>query len=321
MRTIKLQYRRSAVMLLCLLLTFMVVGSFLDLSISKLFYPGHENSVGQFFAAFGELPAFTALSCAGCLLLVFRARINEAWSGLIALMGGGLILMALVLSVHEATDSVPAMPVWVALLVNVFVMAACGVGIVYYARTAPVKTVVRFVLTLIVVAIGTMVLIHIVKVPWGRARMRLIVQTGNESYFAPWWQAGTALKKQLVAEGVSSDEFRSFPSGHTACASCAMLLALLPTLSRARRKKTGTLFAVGCAWTLVVAFTRIWMGAHFLTDVTMAWLITLAVSALSVYLFYFNKRFFDTVWQFITQLPNPFTHQRHADAPQEEEEY
>lgn len=321
MRNLKLQYRRSAVLLLGLLLVFMVVGSFLDLNISKLIYPGHENSVGQFFAAFGELPAFTALSCAGCLLLVFRSRINSAWSALIAVIGGGLILMALVLSVHESVDSVPALPTWVALLVNVFVMAACGAAIVYYARGASVKTVVRFVLTVVVVAIGTMVLIHIVKVPWGRARMRLIVQTGNESYFTPWWQAGTTLKKRLVAEGISSDEFRSFPSGHTACASCAMLLALLPTLSRAKRKKTGTLFAAGCVWTLIVAFTRIWMGAHFLTDVTMAWLITLGVSTVSVYLFYFNKRFFDMLWQFITQLPNPFAQRPQNPAAHEDDTY
>ena len=177
-----------------------------------------------------------------------------------------------------------------------------------------------FVLTLVMVAIGTMVLINVIKVPWGRVRMRLIVQTGNESYFTPWWQAGTALKDRLVAEGISKDEFRSFPSGHTACASCAKLLALLPTLSREKRKKTGALLAGGCLWALVVAFTRIWMGAHFLTDVTMAWLITLGMTALSVYLCYFNKKFFDAFWQFVTQLPNPFGRKQPKAAREEHEE-
>lgn len=319
MKNLRVQYRRAALLLLALLLIFMVVGSFLDLQISKLLYPGHENSVGQFFAAFGELPAFIALSCAGSLLIVCRARINSAWAALIALIGGGLILMAVILSVHESVDSVPAMPMWVALVVNVFVMAACSVGIVYYARSAPVKTIVRFVLTLVLVSIGTMALINIVKVPWGRARMRLIVLTGNESYFSPWWKAGTALKNRLVAEGISKDEFRSFPSGHTACASCAMLLALVPTLSRRKRRRTGALLLAGCVWTAVVAVTRIWMGAHFLTDVTMAWLITLGMCVLGVYLFYFNKRVFDTLWQLITQLPNPFTRKQHSGGEEHEE--
>ena len=62
MKSLKTQYQRGALLILAVLLVFMVVGSFLDLQISKLLYPGHENSVGQFFAAFGELPAFTALS-------------------------------------------------------------------------------------------------------------------------------------------------------------------------------------------------------------------------------------------------------------------
>lgn len=48
---------------------------------------------------------------------------------------------------------------------------------------------------MIVVCVGIMLLINIIKVPWGRARMRLIYSTGNDTYFSNWWQAGTALKK------------------------------------------------------------------------------------------------------------------------------
>ena len=145
--------------------------------------------------------AFLALTCAGSLLLVYRERINPAWSALIAACGAALIVMGLVLCVHEATDNVPALPMWVALLVALFMAAITAAGIVYYARGASAKTVVRFVLTLTVVAIGTMLLINIVKVPWGRARMRLITLTGNDSYFSPWWKAGSELKKKLVPVG------------------------------------------------------------------------------------------------------------------------
>ena len=83
-------------------------------------------------------------------------------------------------------------------------------------RETQTKTLLRFLCTAIFVCIGIMLLINIIKVPWGRARMRLIYSTGNDTYFTNWWQAGTALKKKLVADGVSSDDFRSFPSGHTA---------------------------------------------------------------------------------------------------------
>ena len=306
MKRIKQTYLRSMYITLAALVLFMIAGSIWDLQISKWLYPGHENSFGQFFAAFGELPAFLALTCSGALLLVYRERINAAWSALIAACGAALIVMGLVLCVHEATDNVQALPVWVALLVALFTAAISAAGVIYYARGASAKTVVRFVLTLAVVSIGTMLIINIVKVPWGRARMRLIVQTGNESYFSPWWRAGSELKKKLVAEGVSSDEFRSFPSGHTACAACAMLLALLPTLKKGAEKRIRLLYAIGCGWCAVTAFTRLHMGAHFLTDVTMAWLIALGMCVLSVYLFYFNKKFFARLWTFVSESPNPF---------------
>lgn len=307
MKRIKQTYLRCMYLTLGVLLLCMIAGSIWDLQISKFLYPGHENSFGQFFAAFGELPAFLALTCSGALLLVYRDRINPAWSALIAACGAALIVMGLVLCVHEATDNVPALPTWVAVLVALFTASASAAGLLFYARGASAKTVVRFVLALVLAAIGTMLLINIIKVPWGRARMRLIALTGNDAYFSPWWKAGSALKKKLVADGVSSDEFRSFPSGHTACAACAMLLALLPTLKKGAEKRIRLLYLIGCVWCAVTAFTRLNMGAHFLTDVSMAWLITLGMCVLSVYLFYFNKKFFTKLWTLISETPNPFT--------------
>lgn len=305
MKRLKRTYSRCALWTLAALLLCMIAGSFFDLPLSKLLYPGHENSLGQFFAAFGELPAFLALTCSGCLLLVYRERINPSWSALTAVCGAALILMGLVLNIREASDNVPDMPVWVSILVTVFAAAAAGAGIVYYARGASAKTVVRFVLTLVVVSIGTMFLINLIKAPWGRVRMRQIYKT-SESYFTPWWQAGSTLKKKLMAEGVASDEFRSFPSGHTACAACAMLLGLLPTLRKGAEKRTRLFFILGCVWTAAVAVSRLWMGAHFLTDVSMAWLITLGMFALSVHLFYFDKRFFTKLWRILSTSGNPF---------------
>ena len=128
MKRLKRTYSRCALWTLAALLLCMIAGSFFDLPLSKLLYPGHENSLGQFFAAFGELPAFLALTCSGCLLLVYRERINPSWSALTAVCGAALILMGLVLNIREASDNVPDMPVWVSILVTVFAAAATGAG-------------------------------------------------------------------------------------------------------------------------------------------------------------------------------------------------
>ena len=188
----------------------------------------------------------------------------------------------------------------VALLVTAFVDALMAAALLFLTRECQTKTILRFICTVIVVCVGIMLLINIIKVPWGRARMRLIYSTGNDTYFSNWWQAGTALKKKLVADGVSSDEFRSFPSGHTACAACAMLMILVPTICRRLHDKEKLFMAIGAAWTAVVAFTRLRMGAHFLSDVCVSSLLTIGLGALAVWLFYFNRPFFGRIWLFFS---------------------
>lgn len=301
MKKLKRRYLRFFLCTLAAPVLLMVVGSLWDLQISKLLYPGHESSVGQFFAAFGELPAFTCFTVAGVLLFLIRSRLRQDWKWLFLAASVLLVLFGIVMNIHEATDNVAALPTWVAALVTLFVsiLAACGVFLI--TRQTPTKTVLRFLLTLIFVALGTMILINVIKLPWSRPRMRLLVATGNESYFMPWWQTGAELKRRLVADGVASSEFRSFPSGHTGCAACAMLLILLPTLKKQWHDKEKVFFAIGAAWTLLVAISRIWMGAHYLTDVTMGCLITVIVSGVGVYLFYFNQKFFRWLWNLLSK--------------------
>ena len=224
MKKLKRTYTRCAGLTALVLLALLIAGSFADLPISRFLYPGHESSFGQFFAAFGELPAFALLASCGVLLIVRRGEFRPELHMILLAFGVCLIAGSVFLSIHEATDNVPALPTAVALLVTLFVDALAAFAFLFMTRGCQAKTLLRFLCTVIFVCVGIMLLINIIKVPWGRARMRLIYSTGNDTYFTNWWQAGTALKKKLVADGVSSDEFRSFPSGHTACAACAMLM-------------------------------------------------------------------------------------------------
>ena len=300
MKKLKRTYTRCALTASLVLLVLLVAGSIWDLPISKFLYPGHESSLGQFFAAFGELPAFSLLAGCGVLLIVHRAKFRPELNVILLAFGICLTLASMFLAVHEATDNVSALPMAVALLVTVFIDALTAFALLFLTRECQTKTILRFVCTVIVVCVGIMLLINIIKVPWGRARMRLIYSTGNDTYFTNWWQAGTALKKKLVADGVSSDEFRSFPSGHTACAACAMLMILVPTICRRLHDKEKLFMAIGAAWTAVVAFTRLRMGAHFLSDVCVSSLLTIGLGAFAVWLFYFNRPFFGRIWLFFS---------------------
>lgn len=75
--------------------------------------------------------------------------------------------------------------------------------------------------------------------------MRLVA-ADPRACFMPWWQPGQTLRNELVAAGVAAEEFKSFPSGHTANASALMLLSLLPCIRPALAKKGGG-FCLGSA--------------------------------------------------------------------------
>ena len=91
--------------------------------------------------------------------------------------------------------------------------------------------------------------------------MRLVV-SHPEAYFFPWWRRGTALKGPLLAAGVGADEFKSFPSAHTANAATMLLLGWPPASSPGWDATGGRWWPSGSAGLPIVAFSRIMLGAH-----------------------------------------------------------
>ena len=74
MKKLNRTYPRCALTAALVRLVMLIAGSIWDLPIAKVLDPGHESSIGQFFAAFGELPAFSLLAGCGVLLIVHRAK-------------------------------------------------------------------------------------------------------------------------------------------------------------------------------------------------------------------------------------------------------
>lgn len=102
--------------------------------------------------------------------------------------------------------------------------------------------------------------------------MRLVV-SDSRAFFMPWWQIGSEVKSTLLAAGVASEEFKSFPSGHTANAATMLLLGVIPFLNPRYQRYKRWFFIVGFVWAAMVALSRIIMGAHYLTDTVVGFLI------------------------------------------------
>lgn len=258
------------------LLVMLAAGSFADYPISlALYHP--DNPLARLLAGFGEYPAALGLSAAGTMLLSARNRekrlagVLQATAGCLSILFGGV--MAAVLPTGYLD-----IPVWLAVLIGICCTGLTAWGVLLLCRGADRGIVLRAAGAFLLVIFADILVVNLIKIPWGRARMRLVASDAR-ACFMPWWQPGTELRDTLVAAGVAAEEFKSFPSGHSANSSCLMLLALLPLLRPQWERRQTALFCAGFGWALVVAVSRIVMGAHYLSDTAVGLAIGLGAFA------------------------------------------
>ncbi len=96
---------------------------------------------------------------------------------------------------------------------------------------------------------------------WGRVRFRDLSAADGYSGFTSWF----------AVNGKNGN--KSFPSGHAAGAGMSYLLMFLPLIDKKRAKYKAAYFWTPFVYTSAVAFTRLVMGAHYLSDVTVGGVI------------------------------------------------
>ena len=131
-----------------------------------------------------------------------------------------------------------------------------------------------------------------VKGVFGRQRYRTIkvleYNGMNELVnYTKWFVLNGSRKPtaEMLALGIASDGYKSFPSGHTCAGAMIILIYFIPDClnmeGKKKAKAKGILLAVSLAYTFAIALSRVVMGAHYATDVLFAWGITYLVAFLS----------------------------------------
>lgn len=125
-----------------------------------------------------------------------------------------------------------------------------------------------YIIAIIIITPG--VLVHNVMKPlWDRARPVNVIEFGGTKTFTP-------------AFHFSDQGENSFPSGHAAMAFILVGLAFL----QRDRKRFLQVYAVMFTYGVIASFCRIWMGGHFLSDVTVAALLSIITAHLGYYLIF-----------------------------------
>ena len=124
------------------------------------------------------------------------------------------------------------------------------------------------------------IIYEIIKMGLPRPRFRLISREIEGIGFHAWYDPIRNKDEFISAFGINADDFKSFPSGHTANAFIS--IAILPGLAvviPALKKRLMLLLVISIVFGFIVLASRMVLGAHFLSDVSVGGFIASVVSA------------------------------------------
>ena len=284
----------------------LIIGSInnIDLQINQALF-SKNNPFGLAMASFAVYPCYAGLAfiSGGLFSTTLKRKELPLYAKILSYFLAGL---AYIMAVYLGGGELPSTngfynssnPFWywmLSYLLASFVFAGVAVWAFFVCKKGDAKKlwVVLLVMATIFV-VGLLPPGFIIKLIIHRPRYRYLVRSGYLG-FHNWWESVKNYKDycagDFVIEGfvIDKEEFKSFPSGHTGTA--AMMMMFLPYASFFFDKLKGKeliLFYVGFAWTLLMAFSRILVGAHYLTDVCMGGLI-ITVVFFAVHLFATKK--------------------------------
>ena len=249
----------------------LAVASVYDLQISRALSDG-DSFFAQFFAVFGEYPAYLVLPAAGVVIFYnhdlfddMRARVAICVLGA-ALSFGGWIFFGV--QGTKLTD-IPHLEGFACMFGIMLGMLGLWLGSLI--EREKMHRLFKFAVFAIAFAAASVVVMQVMKNVWCRMRYRDMLKVGSEDGFTPWYKI--MFGREDMIEG---GDYTSFPSGHTSSAAHIFLFAALCDIIPGWDKKGVRIGVnIGCtAFTVVVAISRIVANAHFLSDVLVGGYLT-----------------------------------------------
>ena len=270
-----------------------ILGSFLDFQLSSAIASA-KNGFGLTVSAIGPTIGFSAVALmgGGFIALIVKGKYHIA----LKILFGVLALCCLGVAIYYPAGEYfgingfyGAAPEWAGYLIAVWpALGALVGGYFLFKDNKNDKIWIVFCSIIVLLLLALLLIIPQIKDNMHRPRFRAIVASGNDIEFHNWWEKFSEYStyKQgdvLVINGVeyAKDNFKSFPSGHTAEASIPFVLITFMPLANEKFKKVQLPMFIGTgALVLLVAFSRILAAAHFLSDVS--WGATIILSLLLI---------------------------------------
>ena len=214
-----------------LLFVLTSIGSFFDLEIAKAVYLGEtpsENLFGILFSFIGIIPTFVCWSFLGAsIFCLSRKQINDTVKRRL-LISFAVFLCVLSFfyfcnTLYFSNSNVFKIHIVAAYSIGTAVISSSAVLGYTLANKSNDSELLKKALFLAAVSLLTLLIISCTKEIMCRPRFRFVLAMDNSDYFLNWWQNGKVIKS-LLASDIVTDEFASFPSGHSAYSMFAIFI-------------------------------------------------------------------------------------------------
>jgi len=256
------------IVLIVLAAALFVVFAFYDLSITQTIYDP-SNVFGRTFEFLGEQPLQFFGVVAGALLFRLRDKSTRARSALFGIL---YVIFAVFFAGYAggqffeyAAELGAGKMYWLFFLI-LSAYLAIGFLIGYRIPVRDRNKTFAYAISVVIFYVAIFFVMTLLKTIWHRPRWRYLVTITDDpaSLFKSVWQ----LNPTWPFEG----DYASFPSGHTMNAVGTLVMVPL-FVDILEIKKGFILRVVSYVWAIMVAVSRIFVGAHFASDVTMGFLL------------------------------------------------
>lgn len=271
------KFRLPLIIFICTLIVLLVIGAFFDFEISS-FLAIPRNIVYTCGSIIGIIIGYACLAfIAGGL---FRLGLNESRIGYkFILFVLSLVSMALTIYYSGREYFGPNgfdIPKLSFIGYIIAVLSSCAIAWLGFntfkdgnAKYAWIYLALVLVVFLLSSGIGVMLL----KGFYHRPRFRTII-LGDVPFYA-FGKRCTEYLEYMENFNILKEEFKSFPSGHSAVSALTIALAILTSCANEKvRKHQNKLLIISIVITACTMLFRILAGAHFLTDVSVGALLT-----------------------------------------------
>ena len=269
--------------LLGIFLVGFIVGSFVDLSLSQAIF-SRDNPFGLTISAIGTIPGYMILAVlgGGFFAIGLHKDYKTIYKVILYIVAVACVGVAIFFTGREffgENGFKDAAPKWIGYLITTPIAGGCGyLGYLMSKKSNTPYLWLIFAILAFFIFMSLVPGVTLLKAIFHRPRYRT-VSTLEASLagleFHPWYQRCGDYKSYMSLLKVTSEEFKSFPSGHAGASAVFVLgVSVLPLINKKYEKLQLPLFYAGFAWVLFVSFTRILVGAHYLSDVSMGGLLT-----------------------------------------------